>query len=63
MKKIREKRVNKYKGWKIQRDKKPPFRWRAYHRVTGQKIDCQKFEVYTLAFEMEVHRINDAVQG
>ncbi|MEW9522360.1 tyrosine-type recombinase/integrase [Agrobacterium radiobacter] len=59
MTKTREKRVNKYAGWKIQRDKKPPFRWRAYHRVTGQKIDCQKFEVYSLAFDMEVHRINE----
>jgi integrase len=58
MKKTREKRVNKYAGWKIQRDKKPPFRWRAYHRATGHKIDCQKFEVYSLAFDMEVHRIN-----
>jgi integrase len=55
----REKRVNKYAGWKIQRDKKPPFRWRAYHRATGHKIDCQKFEVYTLSFDMEVHRVNE----
>lgn len=54
----RERRKNKYAGWKIQRDKKPPFRWRAYHRKTGEKIDCLKFEVYSLAFDMEVHRIN-----
>jgi len=55
----REKRQNKYSGWKIQRDKKPPFRWRAYHRKFGEKIDCQKFEIYSLAFDMEVHRINE----
>jgi integrase len=54
----KEKRPNKYAGWKIQRDKKPPFRWRAYHRATGAKIDCTKFAVYSLAFDMEVHRIN-----
>lgn len=55
----REKRQNPYKGWKIQQDKKPPFRWRAYHRKTGEKIDCTVFEVYSLAFNMEVHRINE----
>ncbi|MFK0331100.1 tyrosine-type recombinase/integrase [Rhizobium sp. NPDC090275] len=54
----KDKRKNKYAGWKIHRDKKPPFRWRAYHRKTGAKIDCSKFEVYSLAFDMEVHRIN-----
>lgn len=58
MKEPREKRKNKYAGWKIHRDMKPPFRWRAYHRKTGTKIDCTKFEVYSLAFDMEVHRIN-----
>ncbi|QIO53406.1 tyrosine-type recombinase/integrase [Rhizobium leguminosarum bv. trifolii] len=58
MKQIREKRKNKYAGWKIQQDKKPPFRWRAYHRKTGEKIDCTKFEVYSLEFDIEVHRIN-----
>lgn len=55
----REKRVNKYKGWQIFRDKKPPFEWRAYHRKSREKIDCGKFEPYTLAFDMEVHRINE----
>ncbi|SNB67571.1 MULTISPECIES: tyrosine-type recombinase/integrase [unclassified Agrobacterium] len=59
MKKTREKRVNKYAGWKIHRDNKPPFRWRAYHRATGHKIDCQKFEAYSLAFDLEIHRINE----
>ncbi|KQW31785.1 site-specific recombinase [Rhizobium sp. Root274] len=55
----REKRVNKYKGWQIFRDKKPPFEWRAYHRQSREKIDCTKFEPYSLAFDMEVHRINE----
>ncbi|MDX3975803.1 tyrosine-type recombinase/integrase [Shinella sp.] len=59
MAKKREKRQNKYAGWKIQRDKKPPFKMRAYHRKTGEKIDCVKFEPYSLAFDMEVHRINE----
>lgn len=59
MKSDREKRVNKYKGWQIFRDKKPPFEWRAYHRKSREKIDCAKFEPYTLAFDMEVHRINE----
>lgn len=55
----REKRQNKYKGWQIFRDKKPPFEWRAYHRKSREKIDCTKFEPYTLAFDVEVHRINE----
>ncbi|WP_137128928.1 tyrosine-type recombinase/integrase [Rhizobium sp. FY34] len=59
MSRIREKRENKYKGWQIFRDKKPPFEWRAYHRKSREKIDCVKFEPYTLAFDMEVHRINE----
>lgn len=63
MKKTREKRENKYAGWKIFRDRKPPFGWRAYHRATKTKIDCTKFEVYSLAFDMEVHRINQLYQA
>lgn len=55
----REKRKNKYAGWQIQQDKKPPFSWRAYHRKSREKIDCKKFEPYSLAFDMEVHRINE----
>ncbi|TCU18796.1 tyrosine-type recombinase/integrase [Rhizobium sullae] len=55
----REKRANKYKGWQIFRDKKPPFEWRAYHRKSREKVDCSKFEPYTLAFDMEIHRINE----
>ena len=60
MTEVRPKRQNKYKGWKGPfRDKKPPFRWRMYHRATGTPIDCLKFEPYSLAFDMEVHRINE----
>ncbi|KQX40897.1 MULTISPECIES: tyrosine-type recombinase/integrase [unclassified Ensifer] len=55
----RVKRQNKYKGWQIFRDKKPPFEWRAYHRKSRERIDCAKFEPYTLAFDLEVHRINE----
>lgn len=55
----REKRENKYKGWQIQKDTKPPFKWRAYHRKSREKIDCAKFEPFSLAFDMEVHRINE----
>ncbi len=55
----REKRQNKYKGWQIFRDNKPPFGWRAYHRKSRERIDCSKFEPFTLAFDMEVHRINE----
>ncbi|WP_042778164.1 tyrosine-type recombinase/integrase [Sinorhizobium fredii] len=55
----KERRQNKYEGWKIFRDRKPPFKWRAYHRITGEKIDCDKFQPFTLGFDMEVHRINE----
>lgn len=55
----REKRQNKYKGWQGPfRDKKPPFKWRMYRRATREVIDCDKFEPYSLAFDMEVNRIN-----
>lgn len=60
MAKKREKRQNKYAGWKGPfRDKKPPFKWRMYHRATKTPIDCVKFEPYSLAFDMEVHRVNE----
>jgi integrase len=59
MNKLREKRANKYAGWQIFRDKKPPFEWRAYHRKSREKINCDRFKPYTLAFDMEVHRINE----
>lgn len=60
MKQDRQKRENRYKGWQIFQDKKPPFRWRAYHRKSGEKIDCEAFQPYSLAFDMELHRINTA---
>ena len=58
----RERRPNKYAGWQIFRDKKPPYGWRAYRRKTKDKIDCAKFEPFTLAFDVEVHRINQLYQ-
>ena len=57
--KPREKRPNKYKGWQIWKDRKPPFKWRARRRETKDTIDCTKFEPFTLAFDMEVNRINE----
>lgn len=59
MKKVREKHKAKYHGWKIQQDQKPPFKWRAYHRATGHPIDTAKFELYSVAFDVEVNRINN----
>ena len=55
----REKRQNKYKGWQIWQDRKPPFKWRARRRETKEVIDCTKFPPYSLAFDIEVHRINE----
>lgn len=64
MTKKREKRVNKYFGWKGPfRDTKPPFKLRMYHRATRTPIDCVKFEPYSLAFDMEVNRINELYAG
>lgn len=57
MSKEREKRENKYKGWQIFKDH--DGNWRAYRRKTREKIDCTKLEPYSLAFDMEVHRINE----
>ena len=53
----RERRTNKYKGWQIFRDK--DGNWRCYHRKSRHKVDCRKFEPYTLSFDMELHRINE----
>jgi integrase len=50
------KRPNKYKGWQIFRDH--DGQWRCYHRKTRRKVDCTKFEPYSLAFDMEIHRLN-----
>jgi len=62
MKSERVKRENKYKGWQIFRDTKPPFGWRAYHRASRERIDCLNFQPFSLAFDMEVHRINQLLQ-
>jgi integrase len=59
MTRLRPRRPNKYKGWQIFRDSEGD--WRCYHRKTRAKIDCHKFEPYTLAFDMEIHRINELV--
>lgn len=55
----RAKRVNKYKGWQIFRDR--DGEWRCYHRKTREKINCRKFEPYSISFDMEVHRLNELV--
>lgn len=57
MRKPRVRRPNKYAGWQIFRDHDGD--WRCYHRKTREKIDCRRFEPYTLAFDMEIHRINE----
>ena len=57
MRKPRVRRPNKYAGWQIFRDHDGD--WRCYHRKTREKIDCRRFEPYTLAFDMELHRINE----
>lgn len=55
----KERRPNKYKGWQIFRDH--DGYWRCYHRKTRAKIDCRKFEPYTLAFDMEIYRVNGQI--
>jgi integrase len=57
MREPRVRRPNKYAGWQIFRDHDGD--WRCYHRKTREKIDCRRFEPYTLAFDMEIHRINE----
>ena len=60
MTKAQARRPNEYKGWQIFRDHDGD--WRCYHRKTRAKIDCRKFVPYTLAFDMEIHRINELVE-
>lgn len=45
------------KGFKIFRDKKPPFKERCYHRATGHKIDLDKAPIGSAAFFAECERI------
>lgn len=45
------------KGFQIFQDKKPPHKWRCYHRATGAAIDLDRFPLYTLEFYGECFRI------
>jgi integrase len=47
----------KIKGFKIFRDKKPPYAERCYHRATGHKIDLAKAPIGSAAFFAECERI------
>lgn len=53
----------KVKGFKIFRDKKPPYRERCYHRKTGLKIDLEKAPEGSAAFFAEVARIAAAYEA
>jgi integrase len=44
-------------GFQIFQDKKPPFKWRARHRKTGETIDTEKFPLYSMSFYAEADRI------
>ncbi|WP_320188251.1 tyrosine-type recombinase/integrase [Agrobacterium rosae] len=46
------------KGFQIFQDKKPPFKWRCYHRKTGSTIDIDKFPLWTMEFYGECYRIS-----
>jgi hypothetical protein len=48
----------KVKGFKIFKDKKPPFKLRCYHRATGYKIDMEIVELGSVAFFVECEKIN-----
>jgi hypothetical protein len=45
------------KGFKIFRDKKPPFKWRCYHRRTGLVVDLVKAPIGSAEFFAECQRI------
>lgn len=47
----------KLKGFQIFQDKKPPFKWRCYHRKTGTAIDLDRFPLHSLEFYGECYRI------
>lgn len=49
--------VIKIAGFKIFRDKKPPYAWRCYHRKTGLKIDLAKAPIGSAAFVAECAKI------
>jgi len=50
------------KGFQIFQDKKPPHKWRCYHRKTGTVIDLDRFPLYTLEFYGECYRIAELQQ-
>lgn len=45
------------KGFKIFKDKKPPFKTRCYHRATGRKIDLEKTPMGSAEFFAECAKI------
>lgn len=47
----------KVKGFKIFRDKKPPFALRCYHRKTGLKVDLSRAPIGSAAFLAECAKI------
>lgn len=49
----------KLKGFKIFQDKKPPYKWRCYHRETGTVIDLDRFPLHSLEFYGECYRIGE----
>jgi hypothetical protein len=55
--------VIKVKGFKIFRDKKPPFKTRCYHRATGHKIDLETVALGSAAFFAECAKITALVEA
>jgi integrase len=53
----------KVKGFKIFKDKKPPFLMRCYHRKTGHKVDLQKAPIGSAAFLAECEKIVAIAKG
>ncbi|WP_406736991.1 tyrosine-type recombinase/integrase [Thioclava sp. GXIMD4215] len=49
--------VIRIKGFKIFKDKKPPYKQRCYHRKTNTKIDLDRFPIGTAEFFSECDRI------
>lgn len=45
------------RGFKIFRDKKPPYKQRCYHRATGLKVDLDAAPIGSAAFLDQCHRI------
>ncbi|TGQ01405.1 MULTISPECIES: tyrosine-type recombinase/integrase [unclassified Mesorhizobium] len=49
--------IVRVKGFKIWRDRKPPFKWRCQHRKTGAMVDLAKFPLGGITFFAECARI------